>query len=99
MTTLTATTTFRPKNYELLFSKFKKPFMLSIDEYAFLAELRKVKNDSMWGLAIKSVIDNYSIERFRQLVCELLSQQSDDYMTLENIIGEKASKALLKLRP
>lgn len=88
-----------PVDFQKSFMKFKRYMTLSDDEKRFLAELTRLNNDSVWGVAIKSVIADYSIEKFRQLVCQLMSQQHDDAKTMEAVLGKRGSDLLKKLRP
>lgn len=61
--------------------------MLDYRESAALEMLRRVNTDSIWGEAIKKVLSNYSVARFRLLISSLLSQNDDNPTAMRRILG------------
>lgn len=59
----------------------------SVELIAFDA-LKGVSNESLWGIAIKEVMNRPSVSKFRQLISDLISQDEDDPGTMKNILGD-----------
>lgn len=60
---------------------------LSQPENEALEQLKQVKTESIWGIAISNVIKSDEPQRFRYLICELKSQAADCPETMKNILG------------
>lgn len=57
-------------------------------EVKALEELKKVDHDSIWGLAVKSVMKQNDPIPFRRLISELKSQANDNAQVMKNILGD-----------
>lgn len=78
---------------------YKMGIPLSIAEERLKECLRKVEHDSIWGCAIVDAFVGYTDTKFRELVCELLSQLEDCEDTMYRILGYDAYNALIALKP
>lgn len=95
---LTRRINLNPVNYAKAFDYMKQYEFLTSKEQVLHDALLKVESDSFWGLAIRNVFIDYSIFKFRELVCELLSQEHDSPDVMYRILGKDAYDALLNLR-
>lgn len=77
---------------------YKMGILLSPQEEKLKEALRKVENDGIWGIAIRNMFIDYTDTTFRELVCELLSQNADDEFTMYRILGNPAYELLIKLK-
>lgn len=89
----------RPTNYFRAFEQMKQSEILSTKEEAFFDALREVDISSLWGEAILAMFIDYTVLRFRELVCELLSQNDDCPDTMYRILGQPAYDLLIALKP
>lgn len=78
---------------------YKMGIPLTTDEQKLHDALLKVESESFWGLAIRDSFVDYSDTKFRELVCELMSQLHDSPNIMYRILGKDAYDALLKLKP
>jgi hypothetical protein len=86
-----------PVDYSKALYKMGMP--LSIVEEELKEAFRKVESNSLWGLAIRDMFVDYTDTKFRELVCELLSQCHDCPDTMYRILGKQSYDLLLKLKP
>lgn len=68
--------------------------MLTDNEKRFLNLLEDVSPESLWGLAISSVVADPKPMNVRRLICELKSQAHDCKDVMLSIIGEPGIQAL-----
>lgn len=71
--------------------------ILSEQEKNTAALLKQVDHDSIWGIAIRRVFENWDAVRFRRLICDLKSQANDNMESMRNILGEKTLNAVMNL--
>lgn len=95
--TLTSKRGLRPTNYNHAIQKMGMP--LSITEQQLHDEFLKIENDTFWGLAIRNIFIEYTDTKFRELYCELLSQNDDNNLAMLRILGQPAYGLLLKMKP
>ena len=70
---------------------------LSESEQRFYMMIAEHEGESVWGYAIRKVIREQSISRFRQLICELKDQAEDEPDTMKAIIGHDAYEVLMSV--
>lgn len=60
---------------------------LSESERKTLDELKNVKPQTIWGIAISNVVKDLDPYKFRYLICELKSQAADAPHCMKEILG------------
>ncbi len=90
-------TLLRPTTYQ---SAFELQTDLSHTEMELLAALREIKNETLWGNAIKEVVKArvLEVESFRTLVCQLLSQAHDCPAVMIRILGNDCYEKLMLVK-
>lgn len=86
-----------PTKYHIAIEKRGIP--LSEDEQLLHDTFLKVESASYIGQAIRNSFLDYTDTRFRELYCELLSQNDDNEDMVFRILGKSAYDLLLKLKP
>lgn len=61
---------------------------LSEPEKKVFALFKNHEKDTLWSLAIRNVVRQPDVVRFRRLVAQLKSQNSDNPEVMKNILGE-----------
>lgn len=64
--------------------------ILSIQEKLFLMQLKNVKVQSLWGLAISNVVKNPMVSEVGRLFTDLKSQDDDNDEMMLEILGVDA---------
>lgn len=64
--------------------------ILSIQEKLFLMQLKNVKVQSLWGLAISNVVKNPVVSEVGRLFTDLKSQDDDNDEMMLDILGVDA---------
>lgn len=62
-------------------------FLNPLEVRAF-EELKKLDHDSIWGIAVKNVMQANDPIPFRRLICDLKSQANDNSQVMKNILGD-----------
>lgn len=78
---------------------YKMGFHLTEKEQRLHDALLKVTNESYWGLAIRDSFIDYTDTKFRELICELLSQEHDNPDAMYRILGKDAYDCLINIKP
>ena len=86
-----------PVDYSKAF--YKKNMPLNPIEQKLHDSLLTVSSESFWGIAIRDSFIDYTDTKFRELVCELLSQMHDSPDVMYRILGKEAYDLLNELKP
>jgi hypothetical protein len=70
---------------------------LNPQEQQFLACLEAVSDDTVWGLAVSSVMKAPTAVKIRQLIADLKSQREDEPEVMLSILGYPCYQQLLTL--
>lgn len=66
-------------------------------EQRFFACLEAASSDSIWGLAIKNVVKDPTIDKYRRLICDLKAQRDDCSEIMLSILGKSCYNQLINL--
>ena len=72
-------------------------FELNEKEKELVKELKEVRGDGMWAIAIRSVLNEGVNWKIRRLIAELKSQRADNIDLMRRIIGQNANDLLARI--
>ena len=72
-------------------------FELNEKEKELVKELKKVRGDSMWAIAIRDVLQEGINWKIRRLIADLKSQRADNIDLMRRIIGQDANDLLARI--
>ena len=67
---------------------------LSIQELEAIEALENIDKNSIWGIAVEQVIASHSVTRFRAMIADLKSQNADNALVMECILGDAYDKVM-----
>lgn len=87
-----------PVNYGKAMDKLKENEFLTPDEQKLYDALCLVDTRSYYGQVILNVFRDYSVQKFRDLILELLQQRDDASYEVYKMLGKDAYDCLLTLK-
>ena len=72
-------------------------FELNEKEKELIKELKEVRGDSIWAIAIRDVLQEGINWKIRRLIADLKSQRADNIDLMRRIIGQDANDLLARI--